>query len=250
MTVSSASKSAPSWKDYFLKTKQASYSNFLLAKIRDSVNPPRPFLESNLEISKNPGIALLSMDASEEKLQLFHSVSIIGGSWTDNKVRLVGALGSADEIVPLQIMTNSIKEVKGKSHSFNQLVTKIKLNESWEPDRAAKADFHNFNILPIPALLSQVFLSLENLDPLSVASAFFQAMYVFDNDDDDYFNNESDHEETSECELSLDPEVATLFGREIGQSSGDILLTICDDSKDKIRSVTCFQKAIYNLFYV
>jgi hypothetical protein len=30
----------------------------------------------------------------------------------------------------------------------------------------------------------------------------------------------------SECELSLDPEVAILFGREIGQSNGDILLTI------------------------
>jgi len=46
------------------------------------------------------------------------------------------------------------------------------------------------------------------------------------------------------CELSLDPEVATLFGREIGQSNGDILLTICDDSKDKSRP----QSAIYNCF--
>jgi hypothetical protein len=44
------------------------------------------------------------------------------------------------------------------------------------------------------------------------------------------------------CELSLDPEVATLFGIEIGQSNGDILLTICDDSKDKSRPVTCIAK--------
>jgi hypothetical protein len=29
------------------------------------------------------------------------------------------------------------------------------------------------------------------------------------------------------CEYSLDPEVATLFGREIGQSNGDVLLTDC-----------------------
>jgi hypothetical protein len=29
------------------------------------------------------------------------------------------------------------------------------------------------------------------------------------------------------CELSFDPEVATLFGKEIGQSNGDILLTFC-----------------------
>jgi hypothetical protein len=46
----------------------------------------------------------------------------------------------------------------------------------------------------------------------------------------------------SSCELSLDPEVATLFGREIGQSNGDILLTIYDDSKDKSRPVTCVAK--------
>jgi hypothetical protein len=64
MTVSSASKSAISWKDYFIKSKHASYSNFLLAKIRDSVNPSRPFIESISEISKNPGIAFLSIDAS------------------------------------------------------------------------------------------------------------------------------------------------------------------------------------------
>jgi hypothetical protein len=52
------------------------------------------------------------------------------------------------------------------------------------------------------------------------------------------------------CELSLDPEVATLFGREIGQSNGDILLTICDDSKDKSRPVTFVLSAVYSLFYV
>ncbi len=39
--------------------------------------------------------------------------------------------------------------------------------------------------------------------------------------------------ETGECELSLDPEVATLFGREIGQSNGDILLT--DDEPVRIK---------------
>jgi len=30
-----------------------------------------------------------------------------------------------------------------------------------------------------------------------------------------------------DCELSLDPEVAILFGREIGQSNDGILLTDC-----------------------
>jgi len=31
----------------------------------------------------------------------------------------------------------------------------------------------------------------------------------------------------TKCELSFDPKVATLIGKEIGQSNGDILLTIC-----------------------
>jgi hypothetical protein len=36
------------------------------------------------------------------------------------------------------------------------------------------------------------------------------------------------------CELSLDPEVATLFGREIGQSNGDILLTGDEPARIKV----------------
>jgi hypothetical protein len=36
----------------------------------------------------------------------------------------------------------------------------------------------------------------------------------------------SDQSRPPTCELSLDPEVGILFGREIGQSNGDILLTI------------------------
>jgi len=42
-------------------------------------------MESVREISKNPGIAFISLDASEEKIQLFHHVSVLGGSWTEEK---------------------------------------------------------------------------------------------------------------------------------------------------------------------
>jgi hypothetical protein len=37
-------------------------------------------MESVREISKNPGIAFISLDASKEKIQLFH-----GGSGTEEK---------------------------------------------------------------------------------------------------------------------------------------------------------------------
>jgi hypothetical protein len=153
---------------------------YSLKKIRNSVSPSRPFTNSILEFSKNPGIAFISLDASEEKLQLFHHVSLTGGSWTDNKETIVGVLGSGSMVIPIQIMSSSIKEVKGKSYSFDQFVNRIKLNTPMELDRSAKSEFYNHNILPIPALLTQVFLNLEELDPLSVASAFLQAMYQFD----------------------------------------------------------------------
>jgi hypothetical protein len=36
------------------------------------------------------------------------------------------------------------------------------------------------------------------------------------------------------CEFSLDPKVVTLFGREIGQSNGDILLTGVKPARIKV----------------
>ncbi len=39
---------------------------------------------------------------------------------------------------------------------------------------------------------------------------------------------------TKACELSLDPEVAILFGREIGQSNGDVLLTGDEPARIKV----------------
>jgi len=62
---------------------------------------------------------------------------------------------------------------------------------------------------------------------------------------DDFIEHIRTAAKTVGCELSLDPEVVTLFGREIGQSNGDILLTIYDDSKDKSRPVTCIAKCCF-----
>jgi len=180
MTISSSSLSSKTWKDFFLKSKNISYSNSLLKKIRQPTNPDCPFTDSINEISKNPGITFISLDASKEKLQLFHHVSILGGSRTDAKEILVGVLGASNDIVPIQIISNSIKEVKGKNFTFEQFADRLKSKDPLDHDRTAKSAFHNYNILPIPALLTQVFLNLEETDPLNVATKFFQAMYQFD----------------------------------------------------------------------
>jgi hypothetical protein len=48
------------------------------------------------------------------------------------------------------------------------------------------------------------------------------------------------------CELALDPEVAILFGREIGQSNGVFYLLIARICKDKSRLVTLIKVLVYN----
>jgi hypothetical protein len=180
--MSSTSKRYSCWKDYFIKSNTLSYSNLVLNKIRKAVDPSRSFISAVNEIANNPGIAFISLDASGEKLQLFHHVSLIGNSWTSDSEKLVGVLGSSSDIVPIQIIQSSIKETKGKSYAFDQFAARFKLKDPLKHDKSAKTEFHNYNILPIPILLTKVFLELESSDPLSVAAAFFQAMYQFDNE--------------------------------------------------------------------
>lgn len=73
----------------------------------------------------------LFLDASKEKLQLFHHTSVIG----------------SDNILDLN-----------------------------KKDKSAKSKSHYYNIIPIPMLLTQVYLNLPLTVPASVAIAFFQAM--------------------------------------------------------------------------
>jgi hypothetical protein len=50
------------------------------------------------------------------------------------------------------------------------------------------------------------------------------------------------------CELSLDPEVATLFGREIGQSNGDVLLTGDEPARIKVEKCIFCLKCLFITF--
>jgi len=54
------------------------------------------------------------------------------------KEMLVGVLGSSSNLVPIQIMSNSIKEVKGKSFTFDQIADRFMSKDSLDHDRTAK----------------------------------------------------------------------------------------------------------------
>jgi hypothetical protein len=91
--------SISNWKDYFANNKAFDSSNAHLVKIKNSVNTSTPFVSSFEEISKNPGVAFLSLDPLESYLQLFHHGAIIGGSWGSPSKIWVSILGFDDTYI-------------------------------------------------------------------------------------------------------------------------------------------------------
>jgi hypothetical protein len=127
------------------------------------------FIKSFYEISKNEGIAFLSLDPSETQLQLFHHSSVLGGSWTCSTYHLEAVLGFDNFANPIQIIQKSVKDIKTKSHAMSDFSTNLETSELFENMKLAKLKFHFKNIIPIPVLLVQTFLSLKDTSPYSVA---------------------------------------------------------------------------------
>jgi len=165
-----------SWKDIILSDNARDSSNAFLPKIKAVVGPLIPFVDSFDEISKNQGIAFLSLDPSETQLQLFHHGTILGGSWSSPSKQLVSVLGIDNAAKPIQIVIKSVKDVKQKSFSFQDFESNIGSNEKFENMKNAQVKFSYKNINPIPNILTKVFISLESTDPYSVAKAFFNQM--------------------------------------------------------------------------
>ena len=87
-------------------------------------------------------------------------------------------------------------------------------------DLQSNIERHNFHYI-IPKVLQEKCLQQDEDENPATKEKGKRELKDRDKDG----NKKQRIEET--CELSLDPEVATLFGREIGQSNGDILLTDC-----------------------
>jgi len=70
--------SITSWKDHFTKKSHCRIFQQSPTTIRDSISPSINVFDSIMEISKNPRITLLALDASEGNLQLFHHLTTTG----------------------------------------------------------------------------------------------------------------------------------------------------------------------------
>jgi len=187
MPISSLS----SWKDIFIHNKNWEYSNKLLDKIRNTISPTINFENSFEEISKNPGVTFLSLDPAKTHLQLFHHPKIIGGSWTSPETKLVAVLGFDADAKPIQIVQKSVKDFKFKSFSAEEFAEAIEDTEALMNLKNPKQELTYKNIIALPHLLTKVFMSLESKDPISVATAFLQAMYDYDSSIDS--QNQKEH---------------------------------------------------------
>ncbi len=134
MLISSAS----SWKSYFLVSNKFDYSNSLLKEIHQSVDPSVPVFDSFQKISKNDGITILSLDSLEERLQLFHHPTILGGSWKNKEEKLVAILGLDQDCIPIQISPKSLKDVKAKTFTMEQFAAICDDPASFELSRTPK----------------------------------------------------------------------------------------------------------------
>ncbi len=168
------------WKDFFFTQKHLDSSNNHLSKISAVVGPKITIETSFEEISKNPGVSLLSLDPSESKMQLFHHPKFFGGSWSSPEKQLVAVLGIDATATPIEIISKSVKDFKVKSHSLEAFSEVIVDPAALASLSNPKTNFYYKNMIPIPNLLTKTFIKLDQKDPLSVASAFFTAMYSYD----------------------------------------------------------------------
>jgi hypothetical protein len=172
--------SLSTWKDIFAHNQHWDYLKKMLDKIKNTVPTSTNFEQSFDDISKNPGVTLLSLDPMESQLQLFHHPQIVGGSLISPATKIVAVLGFDSDAKPVQLVSKSIKVFKCKSNSTHDFALAVEDPEWLKKLKNARHELVSKNIIALPHLLTQVFKSIESMDPIMVVMVFFYAMYDFD----------------------------------------------------------------------
>jgi hypothetical protein len=105
---------------------------------------------------------------------------LIGGSWICPEQKLVAVLGFDDDARPVEIVLNSLKAVKGKSHSFHEFALGLNSAESFQGLHNPKQEFHYKKLIPLPNRLTKIFIEVPTTDPVTVAMSFYNAKIEFD----------------------------------------------------------------------
>lgn len=152
--------SITSWKDHFTKKSHCRIFQQSPTTIRDSISPSINVFDSIMEISKNPRITLLALDASEGNLQLFHHLTILRGNWVNKTEKIVATLGFENDASPIKLIDKSIKESKGKTPSISKFGKTMDNESKLRNLKNLKTDFHYMSIIPLPQLLMKTFMEL------------------------------------------------------------------------------------------
>jgi hypothetical protein len=130
---------------------------------------------------KNDGVAFLILDPTETHLQLLHQGSVFGRNWNDPYKQAVVILRTCDNAKPVQIIQKSIKNIKEKSFSFEDIASSLTDQDSFNALKNPRSEFLYKNIIAVPHFLTKSFVQLNSYDPFSVAKAFSLAIMDFDN---------------------------------------------------------------------
>ncbi len=76
--MTSPNLKANNWKQYFLNSMEFNYPTNILEKVKAAGTAGITGEKIFSDFSRNHGIAFLSLDASEEQLQLLHHPTILG----------------------------------------------------------------------------------------------------------------------------------------------------------------------------
>jgi len=154
--------------------KELDLSNVHMDKIKRASSHSTTFPKAFEEISKNEGVAFLSLDPTETHLQILHHGLVLGGNWNSPSKKLVAILGHDSEAKPVQIVQKSIKSIKEKSFNLEELQDSLGDEESFKKLEDPDVDFLFKNILLILNSLTKIFVSLDAPTPFNVAKAFLE----------------------------------------------------------------------------
>jgi hypothetical protein len=147
------SSSKKSWKQFLLSNPDLDVSNNYFLEVKELSSPGIPFDVSFEEISKNQGISFISIDPMESFIQLFHHCHVIGGGWNNPAKTLVSILGLEKTAKPIQLILKSVKIIKAKTDSLEELMSGDTINDQTKT-KSTKVEFNFRNIVPIPHLLT------------------------------------------------------------------------------------------------
>jgi hypothetical protein len=123
--MTSPNLKAKNWKQYILNSKEFNYPTNILKKIKAAGTAGITGEKIFSDFSRNNCIAFLSLDASEQNLQLLHHPTILGGSWLNEELKMTALIGMGQKATPVKVVPKSLKDIKTKAPKPQDIISAI-----------------------------------------------------------------------------------------------------------------------------